>query len=315
MVFSINKTIIKTALVVGFIVIQQQQAYAACCGAAAVSAINSRTAALKSQLSSGFSSVNSNINGMEQTVVKTLKDTHAEQMSAQKKISDVATKTQEDLNKAFEQIAESESFNESKKYSSRQYGDDSMPEDLCKQTAIGDAISHGGNRDNIIKQIEEDNKEIQDKKLEEYGKQKSVYNQYVNALPGNGRYIMSDLLGQETISSEDGDKIASLLDHLIDNSKENTFSEQELSTVAGQVNQAKSNNLSIQKELLKNIFVEQIIYPKVEIIRNGEQSASSYSLIKKNVNDRFTNGFEPVVSKNDVAILREIKKIKQSVIR
>lgn len=245
---------------------------------------------------------------MEQTVVKTLKDTHAEQMSAQKKISDVATKTQEDLNKAFEQIAESESFNESKKYASRQYGDDSMPEDLCKQTAIGDAISHGGNRDNIIKQIEADNKEIQDKKLEEYGKQKSAYNQYVNALPGNGRYIMSDLLGQETISSEDGDKIASLLDHLIDNSKENTFSEQALSTVAGQVNQAKSNNLSIQKELLKNIFVEQIIYPKIEIIRNGEQSASSYSLIKKNVNDRFTNGFEPVVSKNDVAILREIYK-------
>jgi hypothetical protein len=41
------------------------------------------------------------------------------------------------------------------------------------------------------------------------------------------------------------------------------------------------------KELLKKVFSEQLIYPKVEIIRDGERSISSYSLIKKDVNDKF----------------------------
>jgi hypothetical protein len=119
---------------------------------------------------------------------------------------------------------------------------------------------------------------------------------------------MSNLLDQDTITSEDSNKIATLLDHFIDNSRENSFSKQELSTVEGQVNQARSNSLSMQKELLKKVFSEQLIYPKVEIIRDGERSISSYSLIKKDVNDKFIKGFEPILTKNDVAVLREIYK-------
>jgi hypothetical protein len=64
MISSINKKIIKI-VAVGFIIIQQQQAYAVCCGLAAVTAINLRAAELKVQLKSGFSGVNSNINEME----------------------------------------------------------------------------------------------------------------------------------------------------------------------------------------------------------------------------------------------------------
>lgn len=247
---------------------------------------------------------------MERAVVKTLKDTHSEQMAAQKKISDVAIKTQEDLNKASELIAKSKSASDSKIYTSRQYGTDSRPDkkDLCRRIAIGDAISHGGNKNSIIEQIKNNNKEIQDKKVEEYSKQKAVYNQYVSTLPGNGRYIMSDFFDQETISKEDGDKVATLLDHLIDNSRQNVFSGRELNTVNGQVNQAKSNNLSMQKELLKDILVKQVIYPKLEVIRDGEQSASSHSLVQGMVKNRFTDGLEPLLIKNDVAVLRELYK-------
>ena len=307
MILFINRKKTKVLLLLISITLTQQ-AGAACCGAAAVVAINTQAAALKAQASSGFSSVNSNINKMEQSIVRVLKDTHTEQMSAQKKISDVATKTQEDLNKANEQIAKSKSASESKKYTSRQYGEDSIPESLCRQTKVGGVIDNGGNKTNIIKNIEKDNKQIQAQKIENYGKQKATYNQYLNSLPDNGRYVMSDFMSQEVVSEEDSSKIATLLDHFIDSSGQNTFSQQELNTTAGQVNQAKANSLSMQKELLKSVIQKQIIYPKVEVITSGEQSASVYSLVKNDVKDRFVKGYEEVAIKNDVGILREVYK-------